>query len=437
MAIASDRTAFLASPIEVLPSGVGVGIQSPEIRGNAVNVEIHREPMTRADWTTHDYNVHFCVGLRNRADVATTVELSVDGGTWEALPRIAPLLFASDAPHGPFRTFEAPARTDLGKRYAVRVTLAPNQTLYVANTLVRNLDDLRSEFDRLAEGSGAQRWAYGHSLDGRELVAYRYGAQQQQGTILVTSGFHPPEPDTLGTAAIMEWLGGDDGRALRERLAVVIVPIANPDGYARGTQAANAAGINFYWHFARELPDRCPEAAALWALASDLAPRGYIDFHAYTFQSRKAFGPYVRPALFYSDYQIRAVAAQVYRRMVEGDGGTPVAGFGTYAPHTLGSMLASAFDTITAAKFHLHLKDGVDGCRRQALDAFRTMTDELISAGLTARGGRAQPGWRGPLRLARVLWAGCMRPNFGLLRRGRFSEVRLARTGLDPAEQRQ
>lgn len=419
--------------LRILPHACGTRPGSVSISedGSRVDVALSREPMTRADWTTHDYNVHFTVGLENTGESARTAMVSIGGGTWDALPRIAPILYEAAAPDAPFALSERPARTDLGKRYAIRLALAPGETVYIANHLVRRYQDLVRRFDALARDGVAERREIGRSLEDRPIVAYVYGDPGARGTLLVSAGIHPPEPDTLAAEAVMEWLASGEGRALADRLAVAVIPLANPDGHARGSQAANAAGINFYWHFAVDHPDRCPEAAAMWAFSEALAPRGYIDFHGYTFQKRKAFGPYVRPCFFYSDPRVRAAAARIYARMTGPDQGTPVVGFPTYAPLTLGSLLAKRFDTVTAAKFHVHLKDGIEACRQQGLRAFRTMAEGLIAAGLTERARPDPGGWRPVLHGARELWAGCLRPNLGLLRRGRLSELRFHRTGLD------
>ena len=416
--------------IRVIDDHPGTRLESARIEGNRICIEMLREPMTRADWTTHDYNVHFCVGVENSGGGETTAELSVNGGHWDALPEACPLLYTAKDADGPFHPANLAARTDLDKRYAVRFRLKAGERLYIANTLVRDYTKLAAEFDALGARGNAERRVIGTTLDGRDMVAFLYGDTAARGTVLVTSGFHPPEPDTLASAAIMDWLGGGDGQRLLEELAVVVMPIANPDGYTRGTQGANAAGINFYWHFAREHPDKCPEAAALWRLAVELAPRGYIDFHCYTFQLAKEAGPYLRPLLFYQAPTVRRAGAALYRRLAREAPSRPVTGFGTFAPHTLGSMLVERFDTIALAKYHLHLAEGETGCRERGLAVFRALADTLVTHGLVQPGVPRTPGWRTAVCAARTLWAGLLRPVLGHLRRGQFGQSRLDRTGL-------
>jgi len=213
-------------------------------------------------------------------------------------------------------------------------------------------------------------------------------------------------------------------------LAVAVVPVTNPDGYALETQGSNAAGINFYWHFARELPDRCPEAAALWAFATKLAPRGYIDFHCYTFQLGKEPGPYQRPLRFYRAPTVRQACLALYAALADDRDGVPLTGFSAYAPHTLGAMLTAHFDTITLAKYHLHLAEGERGCEVRGLRVFRHMVDALKKAGLTRPAAERPRAWGDAWLKADILWAGLLRPVLGNLRRGNFPRVRLDRTAL-------
>ena len=337
--------------------------------GDRVFATTFKEPMTRADWTTHDYNVHFILGLCNDGNATSNTEIEIERGRWDKLPDRTPLLYTSSSADGPWQIASFPARTDLGKRYAMRLPIAPGESVFIANTLPRCLDAIVGEADRLAAAGGAQTVKFGRSLHGRPLHAYIFGDSARLATILITSGIHPPEPDTLATAEIMKWLGGQEGKELLNRVAVVVIPVVNPDGYAHGTQAANAGGINMYWHFATELPKRCPEAHALWEFAAGLRPRGYIDFHSYSFQLGKEAGPYLKPMSFYGAQATRLTARRIYARLDVEVSGKSIHGFSTYAPHTLGARLTAAYDTITLAKYHLHLKEGADECRQRGLNS--------------------------------------------------------------------
>jgi hypothetical protein len=421
--------------IEIVDSNIGVKATNVVCEGDRITATIAREPMTRADWTTHDYNVHFCIGLRNSGAQGQSVLLLIEGVEWDALPSVRPLIYTASDPDGPFMPADIDGRTDLGKRYALKLDLRPGSTLFVANMLPRSSKLVLAEAEKLAVAGGAKKITYGKSLDGHDLIAWRYGDPALKATVLVTSGFHPPEPDTWATRAILDWLSRSESAPLREQLSFMIVPVANPDGYDRRTQAANAAGINFYWDFARDRPELCPEAAALWALAMDVAPRGYVDFHGYTFQLRKKPGPYVKPMSFYNSPQVRDAANLFCRRLLEYPGTKAVRGFSSYAPQTLGAMLTETFDTITAAKYHIHLAEGPDASGARAIAVVGALADALVANQLTRPAVRQQPMWRTPVRRAREIWAGLIRPQIGLIRRGRLGELRLDRAGLDAASE--
>jgi len=406
----------------------GPATESATVIGSRVDVALRREAMTRADWTTHDYNVHFSVGLQNDGAVDTDALVSVEGGEWDKLPTRSPLIYGAASPDGPWTPCDFAARTDLKKRYAIRVPLRSGERRFIANTLPRRLGDLQLTFDELATRGGARRVIYGKSLEGRELVAYCYG-NSDRATVLVTSGFHPPEPDTLSAEAIMAWLAEDGAGTVLSQLAVVVVPVVNPDGYAHQTQGSNAAGVNLFWDFRAEDERRCPEAAALWRFAADLAPRGYIDFHAYTFQLDKVPGPYCRPLGCYRDKAVREAAQSLYSQLSTASGSAPVFGFSTYAPATLGSRLNRRFDTLTVAKYHVHLKEGADGCRDRGVAVFRGLVETLISRGLTAQSTIAAQS-SALVERSRVWWAGLVRPTLGSIRRGRFGDINVRRSGL-------
>jgi hypothetical protein len=404
--------------IRVIEDVLGTRIAGARVDGRTVELDIRREPMTRADWTTHDYNTHFSFGLENSGSSPAEIEVRIEGGTWDGLPEKTPLLYASPRREGPYGPASFDARTDRKRRYAIRLRLEPGERIFLANTLVRDPLAVAASCDEAAAAAGGERLVYGRSLQHRDLVAYRFAAGgPTRGDILVTSGFHQPEPDTLATEAILRWLASAEAAPVRRQFDVTIVPFANPDGHALGTQGSNAAGVNLYWLFGRDDPARCAEAVALWRLASSLEPIGYIDFHSYTFQLDKSRGPYLKPLSHYRTQAVRAAAGRL-SRLVADLGTVPVTGFGAFAPSTLTAMLTARFDTLTLAKYHLHLKDGADECRAHGVAVFRAMTDALESAGVTAAGRRPGSAWRGAARSAESVLAGLLRPALGHWRRG-------------------
>jgi hypothetical protein len=408
---------------------IGVTPATISIDNNRVLARITREPMTRADWTTHDYNVHFLIGITNEGDAAQKVEICVEGGEFNELPDAVPLLYSATSFDGPWEIGDLESRTDGKLRYAIKVTLPANSKFLVANTLPRTLLSIDTEIDTLCAEADTRPEIYGTSLEGRPLRAISFG--DEDGTpVVITSGFHPPEPDTLATLAIIKWLGSDEGQAALKGFRLTIVPVANPDGYANSTQGCNAAGINMYWHFAREHPDICPEASALWQLANKAQPRGYIDFHCYTLQAHKSPGPYIRPIRYYSEQLVRTASNQLRQDLTKNKKLAVVDTFPAFAPHTLGSMLATKFQTITLAKYHLHLKEGVEETRQHGIYVLQQMLRTLKNNEI------AGPATTYPRHAKRLLssslefWFGFLRPQFGLMRRGKFRAMKFSRTDL-------
>lgn len=417
--------------IQVLEESGGCGIEGIDVTGDLISAKLKRELMTRADWATHDYNVHFSIGIRNDDKKVRTISLEIEGAVWDSLPEQKPLLYAAASIDGPWEIADYPSRTDLKKKYAAQIKLGPNETVYLANTYPRSLEMTEKACRTIANISNAKQISYGKSVDDRDLIAYVFGSPKSQATLLVTSGFHPPEPDPWGTEEIMRWLGTDEASELLERFAVVVIPVANPDGYSMQTQGSNAADVNLYWGFHAEDAVNCPEASALLNYCQTLKPLGYIDFHCYTFQLGKTPGGYQKPPSVYGNPKLREAAKDLYTKHAEYIGGKPVLGFSTYAPTTLGARLTAAFDTLTLAKYHLHLAEGEDGCRARALSVFKLLAETLESAGLTQQPEQRRSSIFDFVHYLRVAWAGFLRPVLGLARRGRFAEVRFDRSGLD------
>jgi len=385
------------SELTVLTNFEGARLGNSIVEGNCIKAELLYDEPVVADWKRHDYRLHFTFGIENKSDREQKVRICITGGDRDELLYSSPLIFISEQALSGYHRIEVDGASDEFNTYDFDVIIPAEKTLYLANCLPRFLSRLLPMFDELANQGGALRDVFGHSIEGRELIAYKFiGKGDDRPLVLITSGIHPPEPDTLATEALIKFLGKDESEELRGKFDFVVVPVMNPDGYAHGSQAGNAAGINFYWDFRYHDPVHYPEAKALYDYAMELKPLLYFDFHAYTFQSRKHASPYCKPVRRYRGDRVRqAVSASYERVKKEVSNGKGVYGFGTYAPSTFGEILTRKLNTIGYAKYHIHLQDGVEESKKHAVNAVRTVCEVLIEYKLT----RPQDVLKSPSRL--------------------------------------
>lgn len=409
--------------LKLLDDFPGASIGPVQVAGERVRLRLRRDPLTRADGASHDYNFHFVFGLKNEGPAACRARVGIEAEGPQGLNQ-RPLLYAAPSLEDDFTPARVEGRYDGGRAYWLELELGPKQTLYLANTYFQPPARLAARLAELAAAGGARAEVYGHSLQGRDLVAYHYPAAQgpEQACVFITSGFHPPEPDTLASQAIMQWLASPQAAQARDSLSFCLAPMVNPDGFFLGAQGHNAAGVNFYWEFRPEQATRIPEAAALWALAQRLRPAVYFDFHAYTFQGAvKAAGPYLKPRWHYRGPAVRGLAADMERRLLALTGGACMRGASPLALTTLQSRLTRRLNTITFAKYHLHLGQGLEACREHGRQVVAVAAQAMLDAGLIRSADiLMQPHGRQPREPLRslagwgqALWEG---PTKGFLR---------------------
>lgn len=371
--------------LKIISCFEGARLGSAVVDGNTISIKLLYDEPVVADWKRHDYRLHFTFGIENTGKIDQDVRVRVSAGNRDELAYPSPLLYLSNMPQEGYQKVDVVGASDEFNKYDFDIKIPAMKTVFIANCLPRMLPVLEPLLEGIGKETNAQRIVFGQSIEGRELVAYQYMRDgENRPLVLVTSGIHPPEPDTLATQALMEFLGKEESRYLRDVFDFVIIPVMNPDGYAHGSQAGNAAGINFYWDFRYRDEARCPEAKALYDFAMVLKPVLYFDFHAYTFQSRKHASPYCKPVRRYRGEKVRQAISKSYDR-VKSDvsSGKAVYGFGTYAPSTFGEILTRKLNTIGYAKYHIHLQDGVDESKNHAVAAVRTVCGVLLEQKLT------------------------------------------------------
>lgn len=140
--------------------------------------------------------------------------------------------------------------------------------------------DARDDLARWSIATGSPVITLGRSHDGRAIEAIRLGRHQAPKLVVLIGRQHPPE--VTGALAMKAFVD-----TLAERadqlgdVQVLVVPMLNPDGVARGHWRANRGGIDLnrdWGHFSQ------PETRAvrdwLGSLSSGIRPVVMIDFHS-------------------------------------------------------------------------------------------------------------------------------------------------------------
>ena len=145
-------------------------------------------------------------------------------------------------------------------------------------------DDVLARFEAKVQAGQLIRADAGHSVARRPLAVYHHRPAEPRGTIVIITRQHPPE--TTGPQAFARFtdvlLGTSRAaRAFRRRHALMIVPLANPDGFVMGHWRHNLGGVDLNRDWG---PFTQPETRALGAAITAEAARGpilaVIDFHS-------------------------------------------------------------------------------------------------------------------------------------------------------------
>ncbi len=377
----------MSGDLEVLTNFEGAMIGAVRINQEAIFLSIPFDPPVKRDWLEHDYRLHFCFGIRNRSADTKVVRVHVNEGDRATLTKSMPPLYISKTPTGPYKKFICrEGASDNFKKYDFELALSAHETVYVSNTIPRSLEGLEKIFSDLAKSGAVEEIIFGSTLDNHDLIAYHYfSTGKNRPVVLITSGMHPPEPDTFATQAIMTFLGSEESQTLRDVFDFIIVPIVNPDGYSRATQAGNAAGVNIYWDFRYRDRSSCPEAYFLYKHAIRHMPVVYMDFHSYTFQRQKTSGPYCKPVIRYRGLETRRLVERINHAFSKQMPSQKLMqGYVTYTPSTLGEILTRHLNTVSYAKYHIHLQDGEAECKKVAVDALLIILESLVGAGMTS-----------------------------------------------------
>jgi hypothetical protein len=364
-----------------IPCGAGEDLR--EAGSDHYIFTIPADPASIPEAAGYDY--YFCVAVGNalpQERVITLQAMRPDHLSREAkwTPSRVPVFVSADS-----QTWYVLDEVDASQNheeYRMQVVLPPRQTVYLSNSLPHPSRIMALWLSRVqaAHNELVLLHRLGPSVEGRQVLLLTISdpavADPSKDRILVTSGFHPAEPDWLATTAIIDWLLSDDPQAKKTRqdFVVDVLTQVNPDGFDLGTNGANAQGVNLYWDFRPDDEQNSPEAVRLWRWIEAHPPHLYLDFHAYVHQLHKDYRPYIRSRWDYVP-SARPAARAIDRELVKLCAGRQVRGRVTSLPTTLAAQMTDAFGTITYPKFHLHLAHGIRACEELGVAVFRTVVE--------------------------------------------------------------
>ena len=140
--------------------------------------------------------------------------------------------------------------------------------------------DARADLQRWAAQAGTQVFTLGRSHDGRPVEAIRLGRADAPRLVILLGRQHPPE--VTGAIAMQAFVDQLLAQADRpDDVQILIVPMLNPDGTARGHWRANlgAVDLNRDWGDFTQ-PETASVKAWLDALPQGVRPVLMVDFHS-------------------------------------------------------------------------------------------------------------------------------------------------------------
>lgn len=315
-----------------------------------------------------DYNLHFCFGIYNKTNKKNIFNIFIECDNKEDLHQYLPRLWISSDINKEYSLVKnIVGKTDFHRKYYFKIHLDGKQTLYIANFPPIMFSRLKETFQDLSEKSKAKELIIGRTVENRCIKAYEYGDINHKPTILFVAGFHPPERDTIAIEAIMERFTNEKWKKeILKDYSFSLIPVLNPDGFANAMQGSNINEINFHWKFFGNSMKECPEVHSIWKYCVKIKPIVFFDFHAFTFQNNNA-RPYRVPEGYYVTKKARLIQNYFNSKLTELCGNKVHKNAAILAPNLLATRLRNELGTITIPKFHLHMKNGIDGSKQMSL----------------------------------------------------------------------
>jgi hypothetical protein len=135
-----------------------------------------------------------------------------------------------------------------------------------------------------------ESFSYGKSVDGRDLIAYKFGQCKDANCtkVMLTGGIHGSEWRSGDLTSFKNWLLNNPQEIVGKNKELLIIPFTNPDGFAKN-QRLNSNNVNLNRNFATgwQACDECgtapesePETKALVKITNSFKPKFLISYHA-------------------------------------------------------------------------------------------------------------------------------------------------------------
>lgn len=220
----------------------------------------------------------FAFRVSAATDTPLTVRLRYDGGTHRYRPKVSADL----------STWSALADSDIeiaaDKREARFPLTATPGGVYVAAQPLETIDQALAQWQGAISERRLLKTEIGRSVNGRAITALATPSTTTRHALVLLARQHPPE--TTGAVAFDAFLARlleDDAlaKAFRANVAVLAIPILNPDGIAGGHWRHNSAGVDLNRDWG---PFAQPETRAVGRAITHVARTrpliALIDFHA-------------------------------------------------------------------------------------------------------------------------------------------------------------
>lgn len=327
-----------------------------------------------------EYSWFYIAALQGQKGESITMFANMAEDDLQTLTRNNSLLFYSTNKHN-WQPIKEPVWTDrAGIKQYTSFNIPTNQPFFISNTIFYSLSSLENEFAAYVKDNAniCSQKIIGHSLLNNPLNLITFNKPRQNlGRILLTTGCHPAEPDTLASQAILEYLASPAAKTLINNYHIDVLPIQNPDGFA-ARSCLTHNGINLYWNFIKNDSKNCPEAYYLWQYICKHPPMLYIDFHSYVHQYHRHPMPYLKEALAYKGLFTKSIIKKMDRLLIKESRGFYRFGQLAMWPESLSSFITQKFNTIAYTKYHFNLYEGIPASKTRAVNIFSGLTNILV-----------------------------------------------------------